>query len=178
MGITRLKYLSSYLIGPIDADPNLGKSWRDEMEPFLTNLGVRVFNPLNKPVEDGSEVEQRELRDKLLKEQRYDEFRVIMKRIRAIDLRFTDLADFLVVNFDMKIPMCGTFEEICTANRQRKPIIIMCPQGKHNLPQWLFAQLPHQLFFSSWEQVKVYLNHINTDENVDTVGDRWLFFTR
>ncbi len=178
MAIARLKYLSSYLIGPIDADPNLGKSWRDEMEPFLANLGVRVFNPLNKPVEGGSEVEQREFRKQLLSEGRYDEFRKIMKRIRAIDLRFTDLADFLVVNLDIDILMCGTFEEICTANRQRKPIIIMCPQGKPNIPQWMFAQLPHQLFFNNWEEVKSYLNNINNDEVVDTVGDRWLFFTR
>ena len=33
------------------------------------------------------------------------------------------------------------------ANRQRKPILIHCEQGKAEMPDWLFATIPHSLFF-------------------------------
>jgi len=178
MAIARLKYLTAYMIGPIDADPELGASWREAMTVFLEGLGVYTINPLNKPVDGASEIEQRDIRPLLIKEKRYDELKKIMKKIRGCDLRFVDKSDFMVVNLDLSIPMCGTWEEIYLANRERKPIIVMCPQGKDSIPYWLFGTLPHELFFNNWDEVKTYLNHVNSDEEADTVGDRWLFFTR
>ena len=37
-------------------------------------------------------------------------------------------------------------------------------------------RFPHQLFFDTWEQIKVYLNYIDTSNEVDDLGGRWKFF--
>jgi nucleoside 2-deoxyribosyltransferase len=176
--MNRLKYLSVYLVGPIDRCPNLGKGWRDDLTPFLREKGVAVLDPLDKPVEEGNEIDQREYRHTLKKSGEYEKFRQIMKEVRAVDLRFVDKADFFIVNYDTSIPMCGTFEEIFLANRARKPIIIMCPQGKEAIHDWLYGTLPYELFFENWDEVKAYLNYVDTATEVDRVGNRWLFFNR
>jgi nucleoside 2-deoxyribosyltransferase len=98
-----------------------------------------------------------------------------MKTIRSVDLRLVDISDFLVVNLDLDIHPCGTYEEITWANRQKKPIIIHMVQGKGHAPDWLFGMIPHQMIFSNWDEIKNYLNHINNSENIDT-HKRWYFF--
>jgi nucleoside 2-deoxyribosyltransferase len=177
---TNLKNLSFYLVGPIDLAHGLGKDWRDDITVFLKERKASVIDPLDKPIDDASELEDRDKREQLIKDRDWTGLRKIVKRIRAVDLRFVDKADALIVNYDISIPMCGTFEEIFLANRERKPIILMCPQGKHKINQWMFGTLPHQLFFESWGEVKAYLNYIHKTRRsqIDTVGDRWLFFNR
>jgi nucleoside 2-deoxyribosyltransferase len=98
-----------------------------------------------------------------------------MKTIRAVDLRLVDMSDFLIVNLDINTHPCGTLEEIFWANRQKKPIIIHMEQGKNQTPDWLFGTIPHQMFFSTWDEIKQYLVHIDTSENIDT-HKRWYFF--
>ena len=48
-------------------------------------------------------------------------------------------------------------------------------QGKNQTPDWLFGTIPHQMFFSTWDEIKQYLIHIDTSENIDT-HKRWYFF--
>jgi hypothetical protein len=99
-----------------------------------------------------------------------------MKVIRSVDLRLVDISDFLIVNLDLDIHPCGTYEEIFWANRQKKPIIVHMEQGKNSAPDWLFGTIPHQTIFSSWDDIKEYLNHINSSENIGTYK-RWYFFS-
>jgi hypothetical protein len=49
-------------------------------------------------------------------------------------------------------------------------------QGKNSAPDWLFGTIPHQTIFSSWDDIKEYLTHINSSENIDTYK-RWYFFS-
>jgi hypothetical protein len=98
-----------------------------------------------------------------------------MKVVRNVDLRMVDKADFLVTYFDWDMRMCGTHEEISTANREKKPILIMFGQGKNEAPDWFFAKLRHELFFESWDGMKKYLTHVNTADKVDHLR-RWFFF--
>lgn len=167
-----------YLAGPIDRCPNEGRSWRDSISSFLTNLGVVVLNPLNKPTEIAKEDEQsRKHRKHLKSKENYDQLRQEMKIIRNVDLRMVDISDFLIVHLDLDIFACGTIEEITLANRQKKPIILHMKQGKHNVPDWLFGMIPHQTMFSTWTDIQNYLLSIHSGtESRQEHLDRWYFF--
>lgn len=173
----RLKNQRVYLAGAMDRVPDRGMGWRDSITPFLENLGVSVFNPLKKPTVVGKEdAETHAIKTLLKNDCRYDELSHIMKTIRSVDLRLVDISDFLIVNLDLDIHPCGTYEEIFWANRQKKPIIIHMVQGKQNAPDWLFGTIPHQLIFSSWEEIQNYLLYIDQTDEIQDLK-RWYFFS-
>ena len=172
----RLKNQRVYLAGAMDRVADRGNGWRDSITPFLESLGVVVFNPIKKPSAVGVEDEATHLLKKKFKlEQNYDELTQLMKHIRSVDLRLVDISDFLIVNLDLDIHPCGTYEEIFWANRQKKPIIIHMVQGKQNAPDWLFGTIPHNMIFSSWNEIKQYLEFVNSSETIDSYK-RWYFF--
>lgn len=165
-----------YLAGAMDRVVDRGNGWRDSITPFLEQLGVIVFNPIKKPTALGQEDEQTHKHKTQLKaDQNYDQLSSVMKTIRSVDLRLVDISDFLIVNLDLDVHPCGTYEEIFLANRQKKPIIIHMIQGKQNAPDWLFGTIPHQMIFSSWKEIKDYLLSINTNSKIDS-HNRWYFF--
>lgn len=174
--MNRLKNQRVYLAGAMDRVEDRGSGWRDSITPFLKELGVVVFNPLNKPGELGTEDNTTHAVKNLLKDsKKYDELSVIMKTIRAVDLRLVDISDFLIVNLDLNTHPCGTLEEIFLANRSKKPVLIRMEQGKSHTPDWLFGTLPHSMFFSTWDEVRSYLSHIDGDEFISH-ENRWRFF--
>jgi nucleoside 2-deoxyribosyltransferase len=172
----RLKNQRVYLAGAMDRVADRGNGWRDSITPFLEELGIIVFNPIKKPTSIGQEDEAvHALKKNLKNNQRYDDLSKVMKQIRSVDLRLVDISDFLIVNLDLEVHPCGTYEEIFLANRQKKPIIIHMVQGKENAPDWLFGTIPHEMIFSSFEDINKYLKKINTDTHIDT-HNRWYFF--
>jgi len=174
--MNRVKNQRCYLAGAMDRVIDRGKGWRQEITPFLESLGIVVFNPILKPTEVGLEDQDTHLvKAKLKKKKRYEELSSMMKVIRSVDLRLVDISDFLIVNLDLDIHPCGTYEEIFWANRQKKPIIIHMVQGKEHTPDWLFGTVPHQMIYSDWNDVYGYLEHINSSEGINTYN-RWYFF--
>jgi nucleoside 2-deoxyribosyltransferase len=174
--MNRLKNQRVYLAGAMDRVADRGNGWRDSITPFLEDLGTIVFNPIKKPSAIGIEdTETHNLKKELKKEEKYNELSQLMKVIRSVDLRLVDISDFLIVNLDLDIHPCGTYEEIFWANRQKKPIIIHMVQGKENAPDWLFGTIPHEMIFSSWDDIKSYLDKINSITEIDTYN-RWYFF--
>jgi nucleoside 2-deoxyribosyltransferase len=174
--MNRLKNQRVYLAGAMDRVVDRGASWREDITPFLNSLGVKVFNPLIKPTSVGLEDYHVGLMKKQLKENhQYDELSKIMKSIRSTDLRLVDISDFIIVNLDINIHACGTYEEISLANRSKKPILFHVEQGKQNTPDWLFGAVPHEWFFSSWNDLKNYLISIDSDKDIDK-KNRWQFF--
>lgn len=174
--MNRLKNQRVYLAGAIDRVYDKGRGWRQEISPFLDSLGVVVFNPITKPTEIGLEDSDTHMvKSKLKSGKRYDELSSMMKVIRSVDLRLVDISDFLIVNLDLDIHPCGTYEEIFWANRQKKPILIHMTQGKEHAPDWLFGTIPHQMIYSDWQDMYAYLEHINSSENITTYN-RWYFF--
>ena len=175
--MNRLKNQRVYLAGAMDRVADRGATWRDNITPFLRNLGVTVYNPITKPTDIGMEdMDSHMIKTKLKKQHRYDELSSMMKTIRSVDLRLVDISDFLIVNINLEHYACGTWEEVTLANRQKKPILIHMEQGKHEAPDWLFGTIPHQMIFSSWDDLKEYLDHINGAENIETYK-RWYFFS-
>ena len=174
--MNRVKNQRCYLAGAMDRVIDRGKGWRQEITPFLESLGIVVFNPITKPTEVGLEDHDTHLvKTKLKQKKRYEELSSMMKVIRSVDLRLVDISDFLIVNLDLDIHPCGTYEEIFWANRQKKPIIIHMVQGKEHTPDWLFGTVPHQMIYSDWNDIYGYLEHINSSENINTYN-RWYFF--
>lgn len=174
--MNRVRNQRCYLAGAMDRVKDRGKGWRQEITPFLESLGIVVFNPITKPTEIGLEDHDTHLvKTKLKQKKRYEELSSMMKVIRSVDLRLVDISDFLIVNLDLDIHPCGTYEEIFWANRQKKPIIIHMVQGKEHTPDWLFGTVPHQMIYSDWNDIYGYLEHINSSENINTYN-RWYFF--
>jgi len=172
----RLKNQRVYLAGAMDRVADRGNGWRDSITPFLQSLGIVVFNPIKKPSSIGQEDESvQQIKKQYKLNHEYDKLSQLMKTIRAIDLRLVDISDFLIVNLDLDIHPCGTYEEIFWANRQKKPIIVHMVQGKSQAPDWLFGTIPHQMIFSSWNEIKKYLNDINGDFDIQSFN-RWYFF--
>ena len=174
--MNRLKGQRAYLAGAIDRVPDRGAGWRNTITPFLKDIGVVVYDPLNKPTDIGLEDEPTcFLKNQYKTQENWEDFSSIMKIIRSVDLRLVDKSDFLIVNLDLNIHPCGTYEEIFWANRQKKPIIIHVEQGKKQSPDWLFGTIPHQMIFSNWMEVRNYINNINSLEKIEDYK-RWYFF--
>lgn len=175
MGKHNLWGMRCYLSGAMDRVPDAGKQWRDRITPFLEHLGVIVLNPCSKPIAMDPEMENREVRKKLKDDGDYDKLSEFMKKIRTVDLRLTDMADFLVVNIDMDVHICGTYEELGWANRMKKPILIRCAQGKKNVADWLFGMVPQKHIFGTWKDLKLYLHNVHSGVDAEEMK-RWIFF--
>lgn len=174
--MNRLNNQRVYLAGAMDRVSDRGNGWRDDITPFLESLGVIVFNPIKKPITIGQEDETtHKVKIQLKLEHKYDDLSKLMKVIRSVDLRLVDISDFMIVNLDLDVHPCGTYEEIFWANRQKKPIIVHMVQGKQNTPDWLFGTIPHEMIFSSWDYLKQYLSIVHYYNELQTFN-RWYFF--
>lgn len=172
----RLNGMLCYGVGPIDrVSVETATNWRRDMGHFLKELGVIFLDPTNKPVKGLSEdLECINNREKLKQEGKYDELSKIVRKVRTFDLRCVDLASFIVAYINVDVHLCGSWEEIFLANRQKKPIIMMVEGGKQKTPSWVFGAINHNLIFSNWDEVKTYLLHIDQDEQIEHLG-RWTF---
>lgn len=170
----RLKNHICYLSGPIDKAADQGKSWRQELCPFLKNMEINVIDPTDSVFcdEDDSvavgKIEEAKNRTD------WTEATRIAKEVVQRDLRAVDLSSFLIAYIDTDIFMCGTTIEIAHAALQRKPVIVCCPQGKAGVPNFLWGMLNHEMFFSNWEDVKQYLEEIHNKDEINTLH-KWKF---
>jgi nucleoside 2-deoxyribosyltransferase len=174
--MNRLQGQRVYLAGAMDRVADRGAGWRDNITPFLESIGITVFNPLKKPTEVGKENEEVcKLKNEYKSQEKYEELSNLMKIIRSVDLRLVDISDFLIVNLDLDTHPCGTYEEIFLANRSKKPVIVHMEQGKIHAPDWLFGTIPHQMIFSTWEELKNYISDIDQKKEIQH-QNRWRFF--
>lgn len=172
----RLAGMRFYECGPMDRASDNGVGWRLEVGKFLVEHGCIVLNPCDKPIDIGLErTEDKEYRRRLKAEQKYDELSSMVKTLRIVDLRMVDISDALIVNLDIDIYPAGTAEEIFLANRQKKPILMHCPQGKNAIPDWYFGVFPHQHMFGSWYSLLQYLDDVDTGRDLRHFR-RWMFF--
>jgi hypothetical protein len=170
MKMNRLSGMLGYLSGPMDRVSHWEEAtkWRDDLKSFLFSMGVGILDPCDKATTIAVENADIRKEKKLLKEEgRYDELREIMKPICAIDLRMVDICHFLILYIDIDIHMTGSYHEATTAINQKKPVLIMCKQGKQNIPDWVFGVIPHKMMFSSWYELKEYLIHVDTAPEVE-----------
>lgn len=173
--MNRLAGSMVYAAGPIDRCPDGGKQWRAALAPELRRRGIVMLDPLKKPTDVGLEDDDhRGERASWKASGDYERFAAVMRKIRAVDLRLVDKADFLIVKMDLDVFMCGTMEELFLANRQHKVVLVWCPQGIGRIPDWMYGVLPHEFFFDTIDGVLAYIDHVATAPDIDTLN-RWLF---
>ena len=115
-----LKDMRTYLVGAMDRVPDGGIGWRQAITPMLSELNIKVLNPCDKPIESAKEgPDTRTIIDYYKQTGQFDKIREEYGHIRNADLRCVDVSDFVIANIDMNVHMCGSYEEISTANRQR-----------------------------------------------------------
>ena len=176
--MNKLKGHFTYLCGQIDAIPDGGVSWRDSLTPWLRERGVIVMDPCKKPIDDmPDELEARADIQKMKDEGRFHEIRPKYRGIRNVDLRMCDKSDFLVAYVDMDYAIAGTVSEIDNANYSKKPVLVVCKQGRKKLNNWYHWMLPPEHLFDSFEKLKKYLDGVDSGRDANT-HNRWIFFNQ
>lgn len=164
---------TTYLCGAMEYVD--GIPWRNVCLERYDKMGIRVFDPYNKPFLADVD-ESQEFRDKLVSEREAGNLDWVhghMRSIRAYDLSCCDRVDFLTVYIsNPKIASWGTAEEIYTANRAKKPIFITIEGGIKNTPLWLLGTLPPKYFYNTLDEMIEEIEKINNFETkIDSA--RW-----
>ena len=84
-----------------------------------------------------------------------------------------DISSLIVCYLD-GTPGVGTYDEIFMAAAQRKPVIVIAPNGFDKISNWLFGRLDYRLFFPSIEKAVEYISGV--DNGSITPSDKWRFF--
>lgn len=174
--INKLKSTICYLCGGMDRVADGGVPWRQTVTPILKNLGIGVLDPCNKPSDFGEESPS--FREDICHNKatgKFDSTRDAMRDIAAIDLRMVDIAHFVIMYMDIDIHLCGSYHEAFVAIQQKKPLLVVCEQGKESIPNWMFGVMPHQHMFSTWSELIAYLNRVNSGQDTEHYN-RWRFF--
>jgi hypothetical protein len=162
----------TYLVGHMQYFE--GRSWREEITPKLTELGIVVFDPYKKPFID--DVVEDELARKHLGEWmangEYDRVAERMKRVRNFDLRICDLSDFIIAHIIPGVASWGAAEELVTSCRAKKPVFISVEGGKKAAPLWVMGMFPHKYIYDNLDDVMAMLKKIDAEEKVID-SDRW-----
>ncbi len=172
----RLKGSICYLSGPMDNAKDGGIGWRKEVTPKLWEMGIGTFNPCDKPCIGYDEnVEFRQQLATAKQKEEWEELKLLTKGIVGVDLRMVHLSSFLIMYIDMDIFMFGTSIEFAWAIQQRKPVLIVCKQGKKYIPFFAFGVNPVEMMFDNFDDMFVYLKYIDESPVIDNKR-RWYFF--
>ena len=176
--MSRLRGSRVYLCGPIDDASDYGQGWRNDLKPFLKEQGIIYIDPCDKPIQDRYKEgpDFIKLRRQYKEKGDYEALSKMMKKVRIFDLRCVDVSDFLIVYLDLSVILCGTLEEVFCANKQKKPILIMCPQNRINVPDWIFGTINYRHIYDDWKSLKDYIEYVNTNEEEPEHFKRWTFF--
>jgi hypothetical protein len=153
-----------------------GVDWRVMLKPKLWSLGIGVIDPCDKPCigyDEGPQIHQDIELCRVTGD--YDKLTQIAKPIVGNDLRSQHKSDFIVMYVDKDIFMFGTSIEFAWAVQQRKPVLVVCKQGKNKVPLFAFGMCPHSMFFSNFDEMMIYLEGVNNSTGVDEKR-RWYFW--
>ncbi len=169
-----LKGSHSVLSGAIDRVENDGVEWRKYIKRRCEelDLGILFFDPCDKPKHLGSEIGIEKQKVKILiNSGKWEEARKYVKEFRHFDLRAVDRCDFMIAKIDINIHICGTYNELFTAENQLKPIFIIMGEGqkKEDIPTWLISFIKEENIFESEDEcidrlIKIDNGEIELDE--------------
>jgi len=177
MVMKNLDWTRCALSGGIDKVKDDGVGWRNYIKDKCKEegLNIKFFDPCHKPNGLGSEigVEKRKVK-KLIDEGKWEEAREFVKSFRHYDLRAIDWSDFVIAKIDISVHLCGTYDEIFTAERQSKPILVIMGenQTKEDIPTWLIAFINEDEIFENEDECIYYLCKMNDGEIL--MDDRWV----
>ena len=158
-----LKGIRSYLAGPIEYDPDHnGGNWRVEPSRIIKEMGVDLFDPSN----DDKQKMVGGLHQ-ALEIENYEEAVKIAKDFVQKDLTIVSHANFIVAFVPQGVPTIGTVHEIIFSDRDKKPTLLVCPQGKKKTGKWYFGIIPHKYIFGSWTELYAYLKEVDEGKHKD-----------
>src|SRR3989304_6377731 len=118
-----------YLSGPIEYDEE-GTNWRIEpKKELVSRFSVNLFDPFEDPKQQWLPLIAK-AREKL----DYEAMETVAKKFVRKDLSIVDRADFVIAYLPYKVPTTGTHHEIIVANNAKKPVMLVCPEGKEHIP--------------------------------------------
>ncbi len=179
----------AYLCGPVEFDSK-ANTWRDRIVPDLEDLGVIIFNPLDKrkwmtsyefDASDQASLKESVETYKNSIDWGLGQWKMVQKNreMRAICKALANRSDFIICRLTKTFTV-GTFEELSDARNQNKPILFWCPDER--VPSmWLFDQFCEsnpdgidETFFREWEDLYYYLNKIDND-STKLNRIRWIY---
>jgi hypothetical protein len=177
MSMKDLDGVTAFLSGPIDRVQDDGVGWRKEIKKLCkrAKLPIEFLDPTDKPIGLGSEIGEEKLRiQKLMREKKWDQAKEQAKIFRHYDLRMVDRCHLYIGYIDVNVHMCGSYDELFTAERQEKPLLgIMAPgQSKWDIPSWLVAIFKEEEVFDSVEDCVEHLKLLHEGKLV--FDRRWV----
>ena len=161
-----LKNKKVYLSGPIEFDEG---NWREPViEKLQSHFGMSVYDPFSDPKQQWKEKIHEAKKNK-----DYSYMRDLAKKFVLKDLTQVNRSDVLIAYLPYKVPTIGTHTEIIKSLDNNTPTILICPQGKENLPVWYFGMADLDMMFGSWNEVFSYLSDV--DKGVFSDNEKWMF---
>lgn len=150
-----LKGKKAYLSGPIQF--GTGTNWRIDPTKYLTTeLGIDLFDPFADAKQQWLPILQKAKEAKDL-----DLIRQIAMDFVQKDLNMVDKSDFLIAYLPFRVPTTGTTHEIIRSSDGKKPTLLICPEGRENVPLWFFGFIRPEFMFGSWNELYSYLCDVN-----------------
>ena len=162
----------TYLAGPMQFTQH-GQTWREMVKKELSPLGIRIFDPYNKPFLNELYLEGNEDKgqmDKWEKEGRIDLIENKMRAVRSSDLALCDKADFGIFYLNPSIATVGTIEELTTMNRAKRPCFVLWDNDKPSY--WLLGMLKSKYIYRTWEKLLGTIKAIDSGE-IEPDSRRW-----
>lgn len=170
-----LKKAIVYLVGPIDNAKDYGVKWRTDLLPVMKKFGIGVLNPCNKPTEFYHEdIDFIEHKRSLKRSGMFDELTSIMRPIVNYDYHMVDKSTFIVCYIDNEVHMCGSYHETALSEILKRPLLVVCKQGKTGIPDWMYGMFDHNEFFNNFEELESYLEYIDSHKSPEELR-RWKF---
>jgi hypothetical protein len=145
-----------YLSGAIEHGTE-GFNWRTEPIQILKErFQINVFDPFDDPKQQWAPKlhDARENCD-------FDTMEEVATDFVGKDLSMVDLSNMLIAYLPYKVATTGTTHEIIEAVHAKKPVLLVCPQGKQYNPYWYFGFIKHHYMFGSWEDLYAYLAEVD-----------------
>jgi hypothetical protein len=166
-----------YLCGPISDAADFGIGWRQEFTEKTKDLGLIHLDPTDKPGGYLSETQDQQKQIQRFREhQDWSGLEIYMKKIRRMDLRLVDKADFIVIYVDPNSHMLGSYDEILTAEDQQKPIFLIVNGRLEDLNPWIFTAVDHNNMFESVDSCVSYIRGI--DEGRMVLSNEWVLIEK
>ena len=157
-----LKDKNIYLSGPIE-NSNESTNWRIDPKNYITdNFGCNIFDPF-----EDSKQQWVKVLMQMKQDQDFDGMARICKGFVRKDLSLVDRCDFLVAYIPYKVSTTGTVNEVLVSEGEKKPTLLVCPQGKEMIPMWYFGIIPHKYMFGSWTHLYRYLSEVDAGKHMD-----------
>jgi len=167
-----LKGAKMYLSLPIEHTNEGDNDWRPEVKHHLTeSFGIDVFDPLADEKQKRATV----LRAAMEKED-FDQVEEIATAFVKKDLGKIDRSDFLIAYNPKGVPTTGVPCEVHHAVQLKKPVMIVCPDGKRAASLWYWGYIRHEYIFGSWADLYEYLEEVDQFKHRD--NHRWWFVYR